>query len=126
MPAEASDPVDVRELATRFPNRHFSQVTHFEGLVDGSPVFFRQGDLQPRGYRVTIRMREPFGQAVRDGRGFFCMNRGRCYLIPHEKLRDWLGPKLVRQTVDIHLDFEVELLSTAGLDPLPVQDFAGT
>ena len=126
MASPGADAIDSRDVAARFPNREFTHVTHFEGFVDGSPVYFRQGDLQPRGYRVTIRMREPFGQAVREGRGYLCMDRGRCFLIPHKKLRDWLGSKLSRQTVDIYLDFESDSLSTADVLPLQVREYGGT
>lgn len=120
-----AEPIETRDVPKRFPTRKFGRIGHFDGLVDGSPVYFRRGDLQPRGYRVTIRMREPFGESVRSGRGFLCVIRGPCFLIPLSAVRDWLGPKIARQTVDIHLDFARQVLSTADLPLFDVAAFRG-
>lgn len=74
---------------------------------------------------MTIRVGEPFGKSVVEGAGYFCINRGRCFLIPVSAVKTWLGTKLEQQTVDIFLDVETETLKTAGLEPMRVDQFAG-
>jgi hypothetical protein len=124
--SRSSDPVDSRDVARRFPGRTFAQVKKFAGLVDGSPVYFRQGTPTSRGLQITIRVNEPFGQSIVSGQGFLCVNRGRCFLIPHSSLKSWLGGKLTHQTVDIFLDIETEVLSTADVEPMGVGQFVGS
>jgi GIY-YIG catalytic domain-containing protein len=114
-----------QDAATRFPSVGIVDIKGYEGKLKGEPVYFRKGSEKPQGLQVTIRVGEPFGKSVVQGRGFLCYNRGRCYLIPNSEVRSWLGVKLEQQTVDIFLDIEGETLRTAGLPPLSVAQFAG-
>jgi hypothetical protein len=125
-PAVNSALVRPQDVSGRFPGRAITSIKGYEGTLDGTPVFFRKGSDKPQGLQVTIRVGEPFGKSVLDGKGQLCFNRGRCYLIPNSEVRAWLGAKLKNQTVDIFLRLEDETLWTAGLDPLPVSQFGGS
>jgi hypothetical protein len=118
--------VRPQDAAARFPVAAISDIKGYEGSSPGGPVYFRKGSDKPQGLQVTIRVGEPFGKAVVRGEGFLCMNRGRCYLIPNREVKSWLGKKLDQQTVDVFLDIEVEMLKTAGIDPLPVGQFGAS
>jgi hypothetical protein len=125
-PVVDSATVRPQDVPSRFPGRAISSIKGYEGTLDGAPVFFRKGSEKSQGLQVTIRVGEPFGKAVLDGRGHLCYNRGRCYLIPNLAVRAWLGSKLQNQTVDIFLRLGDEVLWTAGLNPLPVAQFGGS
>lgn len=124
MPPASADPVSSDDASRRFPGRSFGRIQKFAGrLVDGTPVYFRQGSPKPKGLQITIRTREPFGVDVIAGRGFLCINSGRCWLIPHIVLNSWLGGKLSQQTVDIFLNVHRETLWAAGCSLLPVSQY---
>lgn len=126
MPDGSTEAVPAADAVLRFPGRSFTGVTKFEGqLEDGTRVYFRQGSHKAKGLQVTIRTREPFGIAVASGKGFLCINSGKCWLIPHSALSAWLGEKLEQQTVDIYLDVDNQTLSTGGLNPMSVAEFVG-
>jgi hypothetical protein len=114
-----------QDAALRFPGSPIVDIKGYEGKLKGEPVYFRKGSEKPQGLQVTIRVGEPFGKSVVQGKGFLCYNRGRCYLIPNSEVKSWLGAKLEQQTVDIFLDIEGETLKTSGLSPMPVGQFAG-
>jgi hypothetical protein len=124
-PAVDSAIVRPQDVQSRFPTRVISAIKGYEGTLDGAPIYFRKGSEKSQGLQVTIRVGEPFGKAVLDGRGFLCYNRGRCYMIPNSEVRNWLGSKLKNQTVDIFLRLGDETLWTAGLNPMLVAQFGG-
>lgn len=115
-----------QDAATRFPSAGIADVKGYEGRASGQPVYFRKGSEKPQGMQVTIRVGEPFGKSVLKGQGFLCLNRGRCFFIPNSAVKAWLGSKLEQQTVDIFLDVEAEVLKTANLPPLRVDQFGGS
>lgn len=125
-PAIDSSIVEPQDAAARFPKAGIADIKGYEGKAGGETVYFRKGSDKPQGFQVTIRVNEPFGKAVGSGRGFLCMNRGRCYLVPTSAIKEWLGQKLKQQTVDIFLDIEGENLRTANLPVLPVGQFGGS
>jgi hypothetical protein len=112
-----------QDAALRFPGAAITEIKGYEGKSGDHTVYFRKGSEKPQGLQVTIRIGEPFGKAVVAGDGLLCMNRGRCYLIPNSAVKAWLGAKLENQTVDIFLDVEAEALKTAGIEPMPVNQF---
>jgi hypothetical protein len=114
-----------QDAVSRFPGDVIVEIKGYEGKLKGETVYFRKGSEKPQGLQVTIRVGEPFGKAVVQGKGFLCYNRGRCYLIPNAAVKSWLGAKLEQQTVDIFLDIEAESLKTSGLPALPVGQFGG-
>ncbi len=122
-----SDAVDPREAVARFPGRRFVQVTRFAGVAEGEPVYFRQGNLRTRGYLVNIGLGTTLGRSLLVGRGFLCMNRGRCYLIPLRRLRTWLRPKLTkgRVMVDVYLDLGTETMFAPRVGRISVSEFRG-
>ncbi len=116
--------VTSSDAARRFPGRSFSIVKKFSGtLVDGTPVYFRQGTPTSRGWQITIRVREPIGQHMIEGRGFLCINSSSCWLIPFSVLRDWLGDRLQNQTVDVFFRPSQETLITSDRPPIAVGEF---
>ncbi len=117
--------VDLQDVSSRFKGKTITGISGYEGQLAGEKVYFRKGSEKPQGLQVTIRVGEPFGKAVNQGKGYLCINRGRCYLIPTDHVRKWLGKKFEQQTVDIFLDLAEETLKTAGIDPLPVSQFGG-
>lgn len=121
--------VPFDEVKRLFPDRAITKVTTYEGLVDGRPVFFRAGTPKPEGFQVTIRVGErtegSYGRSVVDGVGYTCIRRGRCYLIPSDKLQCWLREKFSQKTVDVYLDIEQEVLMSGELPPFPVSQFGG-
>ncbi|MGA8275702.1 MAG: GIY-YIG nuclease family protein [Thermoplasmata archaeon] len=112
-----------QDAAARFPAAGITDIKGYEGRSAGQTVFFRKGSEKPQGLQVTIRVGEPFGKAVVAGEGLLCMNRGRCYLIPNAAVKAWLGAKLENQTVDIFLDVEAQVLKTADIEPMAVDQF---
>ena len=124
-PSVDSAIVRPQDVPSRFPGRTISAIKGYEGILDGAPVYFRKGSEKSQGLQVTIRVGEPFGRAVLEGKGYLCFNRGRCYLIPNAEIRTWLGTKLQNQTVDIFLRLEEEVLWTAGMETLAVAQFGG-
>ncbi len=124
-PAIDDEVVRAQDMPAKFPSKAIRVESEYEGSLEGNPVYVRKGSSKPQGLQVTIRVGEPFGKAVLAGKGFLCINRGRCYLIPNADIKRWLGQKLQQQTVDIFLDLESEALRTAGIEPLPVSQFGG-
>jgi hypothetical protein len=120
-----SSPLRPQDAAARFPAAGITDIKGYEGRSGAQTVYFRKGSEKPQGLQVTIRVGEPFGKAVVAGEGLLCMNRGRCYLIPTAAVKSWLGSKLENQTVDIFLDLEAQVLKTADIDPMPVDQFGG-
>jgi len=127
-PKPVTDSAIVRpqDVTSKFPGRAITSIKGYEGVLDGTPVFFRKGSEKAQGLQVTIRVGEPFGKAVVKGSGFLCINRGRCYLIPNSEVKSWLRAKLEHQTVDVFLDLESETLKTAGLAAMAVDQFGGS
>jgi hypothetical protein len=130
LPRKRIPPIQVppADAAKLFPDRQFSELHEYEGKVDGLPVYFRDGADKgkvglPSHWQVTIPLGEPLGVDVREGRGYLCFNRGPVYLIPLERIRDWLGPKLRLQKPDIFFDIDEDKLTTAGAVPLDVSQF---
>lgn len=117
--------IHPQDVGARFSGRSIANVSGYEGELDGERVYFRKGSPKRRGLQVTIRVGEPFGKAVNEGRGYLCVNRGRGFLIPTEAVKSWLGEKLKQQTVDIFLDIEAESLTCPGVAPLSVAQFGG-
>lgn len=118
--------VSPQAAASRFPKAVITEIKGYEGRSGKETVYFRKGSEKPQGLQVTIRVGEPFGKAVVRGEGLLCMNRGRCYLIPNSAVKAWLGKKLEQQTVDIFLDLTDEVLKTAGIASMPVDQFAAS
>jgi hypothetical protein len=115
-------------IQTLFPERAFSDLSEFEGKLEGLPVYFRDGsDKQkvgsPSRWQVTIPFGEPFGIAVKAGNGFLCFNRGPGYLIPLADLRHWLEPKLQLQKADIFFDLDRDLVTAPKIEPLSLGQF---
>ncbi len=126
--ASQISPTIIRVL---FPERDFSDLSEFEGKLEGLPVYFRDGSDKhkvgsPSRWQVTIPFGEPFGIDVKAGNGFLCFNRGPGYLIPLADLRDWLQPKLHLQKADIFFDLDRDLASAPKIEPLDLRQFRST
>ena len=122
--------VSSAEVPKLIPNHRFQDVSVFSGTMDGMPIYFRPGaDKHKVGQRSRWQVTIPYGESLgidfKAGRGFLCLNRGPVYVVPLAYLREKLQENKAKHKVDIFFDLERASVSSAGVEPFSVAQFAG-
>lgn len=111
-------------------NYHVDKVVRDRWIINGESFFERSGTAPRRGERgwhITLRIKPR--QALSTGKGALLISRGRGYLIPADKIKDWLGKELWpikpgKEAIDIYVDLRKEnLLYKVDFPELSLTDF---
>lgn len=81
------------------------KLTKNEAIINNVICLIRTGSDKPKGWQITLRLKEKFKPLVEGKSGYLLIDRGKGFLIPFSEIRPWLNTHklLTRQTIDIFL-----------------------